>query len=166
MSLPGAACEWMMQTLMSITCGCGCCRIGTGNTQHHPCILTDELNQDHEDRADVCFLGHDRLLVLSDNFKLYSIEDTSQAPQPLARFLIPVSVISISRVECVLPIDDSPQPLPMQVHQMMWTSDPKYQLLISSMYSSYTTFVFIISTRIFFDLKEWQHNYHGKTGAL
>jgi hypothetical protein len=90
------------------------------------------------------------LLVFSYNLELYSIEDTSQAPQLLVYFTMAVSVTGIYYAECTCPMDDTTQPL-MQAQQMMWTSDPEQQLLISSIESFFATFVFIISTRIFFD---------------
>ncbi|KAG1751113.1 hypothetical protein EDB19DRAFT_1274362 [Suillus lakei] len=111
-------------------------------------VLTDRLERDEV--TDFCFLGHDKLVIFSCNLELYSIEDMSQAPQLLACFMMAVPVMSIWGAECNLPMDDSTQPL-MQAQQMMWISDPKQQLLILSLDSSRATFVFIISTRIFFD---------------
>ncbi|KAG1727835.1 hypothetical protein EDB19DRAFT_175905 [Suillus lakei] len=99
-----------------------------------------------------CFLGNNRLLVVKDNLELYSIEDT-QAPQLLASFLWPFN-LSIIRRWC-LTMDDiecSSQPQ-MQVQQATYTSDPKHRLLCLSA-ASIPPRVFIISTRIFFDLDE------------
>lgn len=39
----------------------------------------------------------------------------------------------------------------MQAQQTMWTLDPKRQLLILSLQSTNATFIFVISTSIFFD---------------
>ncbi|KAG1843369.1 hypothetical protein DFJ58DRAFT_747914 [Suillus subalutaceus] len=118
---------------------------------------------------DFCFLGNNRLLVITDNLKLYSIEDMSQAPELLACFLMPVSLM----LWCLpgLPIDDvghSSQPQ-TQAQRTMYTSDPTHRLLCLIASSSRTdsfssTQVIIISTRIFFDLDgmaatpiPWQH---------
>ncbi|KAG2129476.1 hypothetical protein DEU56DRAFT_982337 [Suillus clintonianus] len=115
------------------------------------CVLTDDINPDYDDAADFCFLGNDRLLVFSHKLKLYSIEDTTQAPQLLACFLLPISAMDTGFAECILPMEDSLQP-PMQAQQTMWTSDPQHQLFILSIETFFSTLVFIISTTTFFDL--------------
>jgi len=79
--------------------------------------------------------------------KLYSIEDMSRAPQLLACFLLPVSV---GGVRCLLPIDDISPNSQLQAQPELWTSDPENRLL--SLIMSPQNLVFIISTRIFFDL--------------
>ncbi|KAG1751112.1 hypothetical protein EDB19DRAFT_1274303 [Suillus lakei] len=114
-------------------------------------VSLSQKRSNYDDAADFCFLGHDRLLIFSGDIKLYSIEDISQAPQLLACFLMPISVMGIGRAEWILPMDDSPQPH-MQAQQMMWTSDPKHQLLILSLHTYRSTLVFVISTRMFFNL--------------
>lgn len=94
---------------------------------------------------DFCFLGDNRLLVVTDHLMLYSIEDMSQTPQLLACFLMPVLSLNIR-----LPmdhIDSSPQ---LQAQQAMYTSDPKNQLLCITTGAGQT---FVISTRIFFNLE-------------
>ncbi|KAG1750110.1 hypothetical protein EDB19DRAFT_88855 [Suillus lakei] len=122
----------------------GSCRFGIGNTQRY---LIGKILFESDTAFDFCFLGNDRLLVITDDLKLYSIEDMSQTPQLLACVLMPVSLT----LRCLLPMDD------MQVHQTMYTSDPTRRLLCLTTYSTRATFlsstqVFIISTRIFFDL--------------
>ncbi|KAG1905118.1 uncharacterized protein F5891DRAFT_1275438 [Suillus fuscotomentosus] len=117
---------------------------------------------------DFCFLGNNRLLVTTDNLNLYSIEDMSQPPELLACFLMP----KLMELRCLSPIDDigHSSESHMQAQSTMYTSDPTHQLIcltafptVGSLLSS--TQVFIISTRIFFDLDgmaaatpiPWQH---------
>ncbi|KAG2341867.1 hypothetical protein BDR05DRAFT_431682 [Suillus weaverae] len=117
------------------------------NSTASNCVLSDTFLDLHYE-VDISFLGNNRLLVVTDNLKLYLIEDMSQTPQLLAYFLLP---FTLPNLEC-LPMDDiqhSSEPQ-MQVPQMMYTSDPKNRLLCIT--SSSRTQVFIISTRIFFDL--------------
>ncbi|KAG2131774.1 hypothetical protein DEU56DRAFT_450203 [Suillus clintonianus] len=114
------------------------------------CVLTDDINPDYDNATDFCFLGNDRLLVFSHKLKLYSIEDTTQAPQLLACFLLPISMYT-GYAECILPMEDSLQP-PMQAQQKMWTSDPQHQLFILSFESFCSSLLFIISTTMFFNL--------------
>ncbi|KIK34628.1 hypothetical protein CY34DRAFT_812802 [Suillus luteus UH-Slu-Lm8-n1] len=120
------------------------------NSTASNCVLSNTfLDLRHE--FDISFLGHNRLLVVTDDLKLYSIEDMSQTPQLMACFLLPFPLPDLG---CPLPMDDSdiqhssePQ---KQAPQTMYTSDPKHQLLCITL--SFCTQVFIISTRIFFDL--------------
>ncbi|KAG1777075.1 hypothetical protein EV702DRAFT_1268612 [Suillus placidus] len=95
------------------------------------------------------FVGNDRLLMASDDLKLYSIEDMSREPQLLACYLMPFPV-AIS--QCLLPIDDiaHSSQLQMQAQQTMWTSDPEHRLLCC--FTLRPRLAFIISTWIFFDL--------------
>ncbi|KAG2357744.1 hypothetical protein BDR07DRAFT_349808 [Suillus spraguei] len=51
---------------------------------------------------DFCFLGNNRLLVVVDDLKLYSIENMPQTPQLLAHFLLPIHFLNI---RCSLPVD-------------------------------------------------------------
>ncbi|KAG2343512.1 hypothetical protein BDR05DRAFT_1059691 [Suillus weaverae] len=96
---------------------------------------------------DFCFLANNRLLVVADDLKLYSIEDMPQTPQLLARFLMPVS---FPNVRCFLPMDHIEHSSPQtQAQQMMYTSDPQNRLLCIT---TEATQVYIISTRIFFNL--------------
>lgn len=112
-------------------------------------VLSATINPACEEAIDFCFLGSDRLLIFNDDMKLYLIEDTSQAPQLLACFLLPVS---LTRIQCIYSMDDtahSSQPR-ILAQQTMWTSDPEHQILSVLTFSPSLTF--IISTRIFFDL--------------
>lgn len=95
---------------------------------------------------DFCFVGHDRLLMASDDLKLYSIEDMSQKPQLLACYSFPFPVASI---QCILPATDIAHASQMQT-PAMWTSDPEHRLLCCAVFRP--RFVFIISTSIFFEL--------------
>ncbi|KAG1860346.1 hypothetical protein F4604DRAFT_1790737 [Suillus subluteus] len=110
-------------------------------------VLSDVMRYPAVGSADFCFLENNRLLVVIEDLKLYSIEDMSQAPQLLACFLPP---LLLSNMQCLFPMDDiehSAQPQ-MQARQTMHTPNPTNQLLclIAS------DLVFVISTRIFFDL--------------
>ncbi|KAG2740556.1 hypothetical protein P692DRAFT_201797013 [Suillus brevipes Sb2] len=100
------------------------------------------------------FLGNDRLLVLTDKLHLYSIEDMSQAPELLACFLMPLSLV----LRCHSLMGDIAPPQPhMQAQLTMYASDPAHRLICFTacsfgVYVPYVVQVFIISTRIFFDL--------------
>ncbi|KAG1819913.1 hypothetical protein EV424DRAFT_917650 [Suillus variegatus] len=117
---------------------------------------------------DFCFLGNNRLLVTTGNLNLYSIEDMSQPPELLACFLMPMPM----ELRCLSPIDDigHSSELHMQAQSTMYTSDPTHQLICLTAFATRcsllsSTQVFIISTRIFFDLDgmaaatpiPWQH---------
>ncbi|KAG1819907.1 hypothetical protein EV424DRAFT_1644688 [Suillus variegatus] len=113
--------------------------------------------------VDFCFLGNNRLLVITDNLNLYSIENMSQTPELLACFLMPIPL----DLRCLSPIDDigyGSQPH-MQAQATMCTSDPTHRLICLTANSARDTQALIISTRIFFDLDEmaaampipWQH---------
>lgn len=130
-------------------------------------ILSGAVPDRFDVTFDFCFLGNDRLLVITFDLNLYSIEDMSQTPELLACFLMPVSLM----LRCLLPTDDigySSQPQ-IQTRRTMYTSDPTHRLLCLTASSSCadsfsSTQVFIISTRIFFDLDgmaatpiPWQH---------
>ncbi|KAG1852718.1 hypothetical protein F4604DRAFT_1959020 [Suillus subluteus] len=128
-------------------------------------ILSGVVSDRCDARVDFCFLGNNRLLVVTYNLKLYSIEDMSQAPELLMCFLMPVSFI----LQCdpSVPMDNIGYSLQPQIQpqRMMYTSDPAHRLLCLTAHS-YTngTQVFIVSTRIFFDLDgmaatpiPWQH---------
>ncbi|KAG1775184.1 hypothetical protein EV702DRAFT_1199507 [Suillus placidus] len=112
-------------------------------------ILNGGVPYQSNTTIDFCFLGNNRLLVITDNLKLYSIEDMSQTPELLACFLMPVSLM----LRCLLPTDDIGHSS-QQVQQTMYTSDPTHRLLCLTASSPRTSFsssqVFIISTRIFF----------------
>ncbi|KAG2338465.1 hypothetical protein BDR05DRAFT_969164 [Suillus weaverae] len=112
-------------------------------------VLSATINPACEEAIDFCFLGNDKLLIFSDDMKLYLIEDTSKAPQLLACFLLPVS---LTRIQCITSMDDIPHSSRPQVlaQQTMWTSDLEHQLLSVVTFSP--SLIFIISTRIFFDL--------------
>ncbi|KAG2049309.1 hypothetical protein BDR06DRAFT_1023962 [Suillus hirtellus] len=114
--------------------------------------------------VEFCFLGNNRLLVITDNLNLYSIEDMSQTPELLACFLMP----SPSKLRCLPLIDDNgygSQPH-MQAQATMCTSDPTNRIIgLLESFARDSVQVFIISTRVFFDLNEmaaampipWQH---------
>ncbi|KAG1729274.1 hypothetical protein EDB19DRAFT_1913464 [Suillus lakei] len=87
-------------------------------------ILSGPIVLDSDKSTDFCFLGNNRFLIVSDDLKLYSIEDMSQSPQLLACFLLPAQ-------------------------QVTWISDPKHRLL--SLVSHSSNLDLIISTSIFFD---------------
>ncbi|KAG2135585.1 hypothetical protein BD769DRAFT_1385473 [Suillus cothurnatus] len=97
--------------------------------------------------GDFCFLGSNRLLVVTIDLKIYSIEDMSQKPQLLACFQSPERWLV---KQCLLPMDDNER-LQTQMHdkKSMHTSDPKHRLLCITTDANR---VYIISTRIFFDL--------------
>ncbi|KAG1862418.1 hypothetical protein C8R48DRAFT_834090 [Suillus tomentosus] len=106
------------------------------------------LDLDFGRSIDFCFLGNDRLLIISDNLELYLIEDMSRSPQLLARFLLPASVFNL---KCCTPTSDiacSSHP-EIQAQQVTWVSDPKYRVL--SLVSHPSGLDFVISTTIFFD---------------
>lgn len=109
-----------------------------------------------QDSSGFCFLGNDRLLTVSKDLRLYSIENLSQAPQLLACFLMPVSVTSIDSPTTMN--DDIARNGGLQLHaqRTMWTSDPKNRLLgftAQIQNDASNSFTFVISTRIFFDLQ-------------
>ncbi|KAG1788593.1 uncharacterized protein HD556DRAFT_1403191 [Suillus plorans] len=96
---------------------------------------------------DFCFLGNNRLLVVTDELKLYSIKDMSQTPQLLACFIMPGLYLNIQCFLLMDHIDSSPQ---LQAQQAMYTSDPINQLLCITTAANRT---FVISTRMFFNLE-------------
>jgi hypothetical protein len=102
------------------------------------------------------------LVFTAEDLKIYSFEDTSKSPQLLACFRMP---IASPNVECIISTGDIAHSPEMQT---MNTSDPKHRLLCltTSGISHYTGHqVYIISTRIFFDLNRmaattpipWEH---------
>src|SRR6267154_5441573 len=99
------------------------------------------MNNEFEELSEFSFLGNDRLVIVCDDLKLYSIEDMSQAPQLLMCLLLPVGI------DFVRPIHDS-RPR-MQAQQTMWISDPTHRLL--SIVTYIPSLVFVISTKTFFD---------------
>ncbi|KAG1727733.1 hypothetical protein EDB19DRAFT_2028167 [Suillus lakei] len=113
-------------------------------------FLSDTLHNAHYDAIDFCFLGNNRLLVATGNLKIYSFEDMSQTPQLLACFVMPVTSPNI---ECLLSTDDIDVHSPQM--QTMYTSDPKNRLLCLTTWGVTRPSpcqIYIISTRIFFDL--------------
>ncbi|KAG1727721.1 hypothetical protein EDB19DRAFT_2042758 [Suillus lakei] len=111
----------------------------------HSTTSNSVLSDEYPHEIDFCFIGNNRLVVVADYLKLYSIEDMSQAPELLARFVLPVQ-LPVDGIAC------SSQPQ-MQAQPTMYTSDPKHRLLCITT-SMYLCIVYIISTRIFFDLDE------------
>ncbi|KAG2138328.1 hypothetical protein DEU56DRAFT_912485 [Suillus clintonianus] len=101
------------------------------------------------DRIDFCFLGNNRLLVVTHDLKLYSIGDMSQTPQLLACFLMP---IPLEDTQCFLPMDDIEHSSEWQTQAQQTThiSDAKQRLLCITASAS----IFVVSTKIFFDLEE------------
>ncbi|KAG2133264.1 uncharacterized protein EDB93DRAFT_1331514 [Suillus bovinus] len=104
-------------------------------------------------QVDFCFLGNDRLLVVvGGDLAVYSIEDMSQTPRLLACFRLP---FPLSDIQCLLPIDHTEQmQMQAQLQTVTYTSDPTHQLLCLTASYDTATVIFIISTRIFFDLDE------------
>jgi hypothetical protein len=111
------------------------------------------MNYESNITVNFIFLGNDRLLATTDDFYLYSIEDVSQPPELLAWFVMPISLV----LWCLLPGDiEHPQPH-ILAQPTMYTSDPAHRLICFTAYSPDANVyrdsqVFIISTRIFFDL--------------
>ncbi|KAG2107427.1 uncharacterized protein F5147DRAFT_761279 [Suillus discolor] len=109
------------------------------------------------------FLGNNRLLVITNNLNLYSIENMSQTPELLACFLMP----NLWMLRCHPMIDDIGygSQLHMQAQATMCTSDPTHRLICLTTHSARDSQVFVISMRIFFDLNEmaaampipWEH---------
>ncbi|KAG1848962.1 hypothetical protein DFJ58DRAFT_746739 [Suillus subalutaceus] len=111
-------------------------------------ILSGPIIDPDFDEIDICFLGNDRFLIVSDHLKLYSIEDMSQAPRLLACFSWPVPFMNL---RCFTPTDDiarSSHPQ-IQAPQVTWISNPEHRLL--SLVTRYPDLHFVISTRIFFE---------------
>ncbi|KAG1838842.1 hypothetical protein C8R48DRAFT_782279 [Suillus tomentosus] len=131
-------------------------------------ILSGAVPGPSDATIDFCFLGSNRLLVITDNLNLYSIEDMSQTPEFLACFLMPIPLI-LQYLPSMDDIGHSSQSH-MQAQGTMHTSDPAHRLICLTAFSTQTNFylstqVLIISTRIFFDLDgmaaavpiPWQH---------
>ncbi|KAG1842928.1 hypothetical protein C8R48DRAFT_737135, partial [Suillus tomentosus] len=95
-----------------------------------------------------CFLGNDRLLVVADDLKLYSIKDMSETPRLLACFLLLFPLVD---TEHYLPTMHGSQ-LRTQA-QSMYTSDPEHRLLCLTSSIDKRT-ICLISTKIFFDIDE------------
>ncbi|KAG2134476.1 hypothetical protein DEU56DRAFT_902008 [Suillus clintonianus] len=120
------------------------------NSMTSNCILND--NDAYP--GNFFFLGSNRLLVVyhESDLNIYSIEDTSQAPQLLACFSMPIS-LKHTRLHLMDYNGHNSQPR-MQIQQTMYMSDPKYWLLCITVYENLGTRagpVFIISTRVFHD---------------
>ncbi|KAG2156924.1 uncharacterized protein EDB93DRAFT_1247105 [Suillus bovinus] len=113
------------------------------------CVMSYQSNAEDEN---FCFLGNDRLLIISsESLDLLSIEDISQAPRLLRCFFMPGSVIG-KRIEYIAPADDiahGPQPQ-MRAHEIAWTSDPEHRLL--SFVMDPPSVAFVVSTMMFFNL--------------
>lgn len=100
---------------------------------------------------DFCFVGNDRLLLVSDDLKLYSIEDMSRQPQLLACYSFPFPVKSIQCFQSTTDIAHGSQ-MQMSAKQTMWTSDPEHRLLCCVVFHPSPCLAFAISTKIFFEL--------------
>ncbi|KAG1774430.1 hypothetical protein EV702DRAFT_1241167 [Suillus placidus] len=111
-------------------------------------VLAGTLQDKFPNAIDFCFLGNNRLLVATEDLKIYSFEDISQKPQLLACFMMPVASPNI---QCLLSMDDIAHSPQMQTTN---TSDPKHRLLCLTTWGldHSPRQVYIISTRIFFDL--------------
>ncbi|KAG1781173.1 hypothetical protein EV702DRAFT_1193355 [Suillus placidus] len=113
------------------------------------CVLSSTVSNAQElyGLIDFCFLGSNRLLIVTtDNLKVYSIKDMSQALQLLACFLFPAQV---EYIKC-FPLNLKDNLNLVHIQRTMWTSDPAHQLLSLLAYSPLLHFV--ISTSIFFQL--------------
>jgi hypothetical protein len=117
----------------------------------HSTTSNSALSDDYPDYIDFCFLENDRLLVVVDKLKVYSIEDMSKTPELLASFALPFQLMaaSLSPMEGIA--CSSRQ---MQTQPTMYTSDPEHRLLCIFTLKDESFTVCIISTRIFFDLAE------------
>jgi hypothetical protein len=104
-------------------------------------VLSHAVPFPHINPTDFCFLESNRLLVIIKDLMLYSIEDTSRAPQLLACFLLPVPLWNVRCFFQMDAIERSPQ----QARRTTYTSDPTKQLLCVTA----SRLVFIISTRVF-----------------
>ncbi|KAG1819926.1 hypothetical protein EV424DRAFT_1616975 [Suillus variegatus] len=61
-------------------------------------ILSGTVPGPSDATINFCFLGNNRLLVITDNLNLYSIENMSQTPEFLACFLMPIPLILHTQV--------------------------------------------------------------------
>ncbi|KAG2141148.1 uncharacterized protein EDB93DRAFT_639459 [Suillus bovinus] len=100
--------------------------------------------------ASFCFLGNDRLLVVGEDLKLYSIEDMSRTPQLLACFLLPFPLVDLEHF-----FQGEHSSHPRTQAQLVYTPDPEHRLLCltSSKFDDEPT-IFFISTKIFFDIDQ------------
>ncbi|KAG1843360.1 hypothetical protein DFJ58DRAFT_747905 [Suillus subalutaceus] len=111
-------------------------------------ILCGILYEPFFDEAGFNFLGNDRLLVASDDLKLYSFEDMSKTPQLLACFLLPFPMLDILFISSV---EHSYSSQPQT--QAQYTEDPEHRLLCLRSVTD-KRMIFFISTKIFFDVDE------------
>ncbi|KAG1787056.1 uncharacterized protein HD556DRAFT_1449110 [Suillus plorans] len=102
-----------------------------------------------ENQIDFCFLGNDRLLIVTEYLEFFSIEDPSKM-SPYTRFKLP---LPLQCIQCLPPMDDIEQ-MQTQPQTVRYTPDPKHQLLCLTASYGTASLVFIISMRIFFDLDE------------
>ncbi|KAG2134468.1 hypothetical protein DEU56DRAFT_407986 [Suillus clintonianus] len=112
------------------------------------CLLNDN-SRTHPN--EFCFLGNNRLLVIyhESDLNLYSIEDTSQAPQLLACFSMPIS-LKHTRL-CAVDYNGHMSQPKIQIQQTTYISDPKHWLVSMAVRDGRDGPVFIISTRVFHD---------------
>ncbi|KAG0699313.1 hypothetical protein DFH29DRAFT_57448 [Suillus ampliporus] len=111
-------------------------------------VLCGRLQHQYCPPPDLCFLGNNRLLMLTaDNLMLYSIQDMSRPAQLLACFLMP----AVLRSPRVLSMDNIAHisQLDIEAQQTTYTSDPTHQVLC---FITAEDLFCIISARIFFDL--------------
>lgn len=102
-----------------------------------------------ENQIDFCFLGNDRLLIVADDLEVFLMEDLKMSRR-MARFKLP---LPLQCIQCHFPMDDIEQ-MQTQPQTVRYTPDPKHQLLCLAASYGTASLVFIISTRIFFDLDE------------
>ncbi|KAG1787093.1 uncharacterized protein HD556DRAFT_1411248, partial [Suillus plorans] len=118
----------------------------------HSTTLSSVLNSSTQSTflhpTSYCFLGNDRLLVVADNLKLYSIKDMLETPRFLACFLLPFPMVD---TEHYLPPMHGSQ-LRTQA-QSVYTSDPEHRLLCLTS-SIDKPMICLISTKVFFDIDE------------
>ncbi|KAG2107448.1 uncharacterized protein F5147DRAFT_205841 [Suillus discolor] len=111
-------------------------------------VLSSSIQTTFRTPTSFCFLGNDRLLVVADNLKLYSIKDMSETPRLLACFLLPFPLVD---TEHYLPPMHGSQ-LRTQA-QSVYTSDPEHRLLCLTS-SIDKPMICLISTKVFFDIDE------------
>ncbi|KAG1786087.1 uncharacterized protein HD556DRAFT_1417414 [Suillus plorans] len=112
-------------------------------------------SRQHIHQCQFLFSRNDRLLVFDRELELYSIEDTSKTPRLLARFQLPFPLVNLES-------DHSSQPKMQTQAQSVYTSDPKHRLLCVYSLIDDVRKIFVISTKIFFDIdqaavKPWRY---------
>ncbi|KAG1824312.1 hypothetical protein EV424DRAFT_1395362, partial [Suillus variegatus] len=118
----------------------------------HSTTLSSVLNSSTQSKflhpTSYCLLGNDRLLVIADDLKLYSIKDMPETPRFLACFLLPFPLVD---TEHSLPAMYGSQ-LRTQA-QSVYTSNSEHTLLCLAS-SIDEPMICLISTKVFFDIDE------------